>query len=251
MPPGLIDDGSVQIGAWGLDRWLPMVLKAEAYPLAHTHSHIHGNRYPHPHTHPDGNQHTHPHANVTLTGTPTRTPTITLTRTPTRTPTITPTRTVTPTPTITNTPGPCPNLLVNSNFESTTGWFIPITEYSAAYSMAQYHSPWHSMRTGITNPLDNRYSYSDFSQTVSLPLNDDTYTLGMWLYPLSGEVLSGGTLASDQLPDSTPSGRPFRETVLSNDMQYLLILDQLRLLDRHADLDAGATGQPGHTTSST
>jgi hypothetical protein len=165
-----------------------------------------------------------------FTPTVTRTATVTATSTPTRTvtptATITPTRTITLTPTITMTPGPCTELLVNTNFESTSGWFIPLTEYSAAYSLAQYHSPWHSMRTGITNPLDNRYSYSDFSQLVSLPLTSDTYTLGMWLYPLSGEVLSGGTLSSDQLPDATPSRRPFRETVLSNDIQYLLILDR-------------------------
>jgi hypothetical protein len=167
---------------------------------------------------------------TTPTRTPTRTPTLTATSTPTRTPTpsptTTPTRTTTFTPTITLTPGPCTELLVNTNFESTSGWFIPLTEYSAAYSLAQYHSPWHSMRTGITDPLDNTYSYSDFSQLVSLPLNNDTYTLGMWLYPLSGEVLSGESLASGLLPDSTPSGRPFRETVLSNDVQYLLILDR-------------------------
>jgi hypothetical protein len=165
-----------------------------------------------------------------LSPTVTRTATITATRTPTRTatptPTVTPTRTPTPTPTITLTPGPCTQMLVNPYFEATNGWFIPLTEYSAGYSMAQYHSPWHSMRTGITNPLENRYSYSDFSQVVSLPLNSNTYTLGMWLYPLSGEVLTGETLASDLLPDSTPSGRPFQETVLSNDVQYLLILDR-------------------------
>jgi len=169
-------------------------------------------------------------ATAVLTSTATRTATVTATSTPTRTATptatITPTRTVTLTPTITLTPGPCTELLINTNFESNSGWFIPLTEYSAGYSLAQYHSPWHSMRTGITNPLDNRYSYSDFSQTVSLPLNNDTYTLGIWLYPLSGEVLSGGALSSDQLPDATPSGRPFRETVLSNDVQYLLILDR-------------------------
>lgn len=228
VPPGLIDDGSIQIGAWGLDNWLPLVLKAEAYlsptPTRTSTATATSTRTPTPTATLTSTPTRTP--TVTLTGTPTRTPTITLTRTPTRTPTVTLTRTVTSTPTITQTPGPCPNLLINSNFEATTGWFIPITEYSAAYSMAQYHSPWHSMRTGITNPLDNRYSYSDFSQAVSLPLNDDTYTLGMWLYPLSGEVVSGETLASNQLPDSTPSGRPFRETVLSNDIQYLLILDR-------------------------
>ena len=216
VPPGLIDDGSVQIGAWGLDNWLPMVLKAEAY-LSPT---------------PTRTSTATPTRTPTFTptrtptSTPTRTPTATLTGTPTRTPTITPTRTVTPTPTITNTPGPCPNLLVNSNFETTTGWYIPITEYTAGYSTAQYHSPWHSMRTGIINPLDNRYSYSDFSQTVSLPLNDDTYTLSMWLYTLTSEPLtslsSTGLLPTDRLA----IGQPFRDSILSTDKQYVLVLDQ-------------------------
>jgi hypothetical protein len=226
VPPGLIDDGSVQIGAWGLDRWLPIVLKAEAYlsPTPTRTSTPTATRTPT--CTPTRTTTSTPTRTptVTLTGTPTRTPTTTLTSTPTRTPTITPTRTITPTPTITNTPGPCPNLMVNSNFEATTGWFIPITEYSAGYSTTQYHSPWHSMRTGITDPLDNIYSYSDFSQTVSLPLNDDTYTLGMWLYTLSGEVLAGQTQSNIQ--DTLVYGRPFRESVLSTDKQYVLVLNQ-------------------------
>ena len=208
--PGLIDDGSVQVGAWGLDRWLPMVFKAAAYisptPTRTTTAT------------------STPTGTVTLTSTPTRTPTVTLTGTPTRTPTITPTRTVTATPTITNTPGPCPNLFVNSNFEATTGWFIPITEYSADYSLAQYHSPWHSMRTGITASLDNTYSYSDFSQTVTLALNDDTYTLGMWLYTLSGELVAGQPQLESG--DALVYGQPFRDSVLSADKQYVLVLNQ-------------------------
>ena len=226
VPPGLIDDGSIQIGAWGLDNWLPLVLKAEAYlsptPTRTSTVTVTPTRTPTRTATLTSTPTRTPTA--TLTGTRTYTPTVTLTRTPTRTPTVTLTRTITPTPTITNTPGPCPNLLVNSNFEGTTGWFIPVTEYSAAYSMAQYHSPWHSMRTGITDPLDNTYSYSDFSQTVSLPLNDDTYTLGMWLYTLSGEVLAGQT--QPDASDILYIGRPFRESVLSNDKQYVLVLDQ-------------------------
>ena len=216
VPPGLIDDGSVQISAWGLDRWLPMILKAEPYvPLTATFTSTATSTATRTST---------ATPTRTVTGTPTRTSTATSTATRTLTPTSTPTRTITPTPTITNTPGPCPNLIVNSNFETTTGWYIPITEYSADYSTAQYHSPWHSMRTGITDPLDNTYSYSDFSQTVSLPLNDDTYTLGMWLYTLSGELLAGQPQVESS--DSLVYGQPFRDSVLSTDKQYVLVLNQ-------------------------
>ena len=216
VPPGLIDDGSVQISAWGLDRWLPMILKAEPYvPLTATSTST---------ATCTATRTTTATPTRTVTGTPTRTSTATSTATRTLTPTSTPTRTITPTPTITNTPGPCPNLIVNSNFETTTGWYIPITEYSAGYSTAQYHSPWHSMRTGITDPLDNTYSYSDFSQTVSLPLNDDTYTLGMWLYTLSGELLAGQPQVESS--DSLVYGQPFRDSVLSTDKQYVLVLNQ-------------------------
>ena len=151
-------------------------------------------------------------------------PTATYTPGPTRT--STPTRTPTLVPPATYTPGPCVEMLDNVDFEDDDGWYIPITEYSASYSSTRYLSPWHSMRTGILNSLDNRYSYSDFSQTVSLPLNGDSYELGMWLYTLSSEVLTGQTIDSAMLPDSTPTGRLFTETVLTTDLQYVLILNQ-------------------------
>jgi len=140
------------------------------------------------------------------------------------TPTVTPTSgpptatsSPTNTPTATTTPGPCTELLDNTDFEADDGWLIPLTEYPAAYSMAQYHSAWHSMRTGIVLPGDNRYSYSDFRQTVSLPLGSNTFTLGMWLYPLSGETLLQ--------PPPQPETPFFGLESLQNDVQYLLVLD--------------------------
>jgi hypothetical protein len=143
--------------------------------------------------------------------------------TPTPGPSPTPTRTptITPTPTATPTPGPCQQLIVNSNFDGNDGWVILNTVYPATYSYAQYHSAFRSMRTGIINPADNIFSYSDFRQVVTIPSSTHHVTLGMWVYFISGEAKG---LAQPEA--IAPSGKPFTETVLSDDLQYLLILDQ-------------------------
>jgi hypothetical protein len=132
---------------------------------------------------------------------------------------ITPTPGPSPTPTITPTPGPCHELIVNNNFDGTNGWEILNTHYPAAYSNAQYHSPFRSMRTGIVDPADNTYSYSDFRQVVTIPSNANHVTLGMWVYPISSESLLGNLA----LPTRT---KYFGQEVMSSDVQYLLILDQ-------------------------
>lgn len=211
VPPGLIEDGSVAIRGLGLDAWMPLVLKALPPTATNTATATSTRTATATST-----------STSTTTATPTRTSTATLTATSTTTPTITPTRTVTPT----RTPTTCIELLDNNNFEGTDGWFIPITEYTAGYSTAEYHSPWHSMRTGITNPLDNIFSYSDFNQKVSIPSSNDTFTLGMWLYRQSSEVSLVEIPQEVLLRESTPTGRPFRETVLSGDKQYAIILNQ-------------------------
>jgi hypothetical protein len=141
--------------------------------------------------------------------------------TPTPGPSPTPTRTptITPTPTVTPTPGPCDELIVNSNFNGSNGWEIPFTEYPAGYSNTEYHSAFRSMRTGIVNPAHNTYSYSDFRQTVGIPWNANHVTLGMWVYPISGEVLE------NSLPSKPILGSPMRDTPMSGDVQYLLVMD--------------------------
>ena len=138
---------------------------------------------------------------------------------PSPTPTSTPTRT--PTPTITPTPGVCQELIVNNDFSGTNGWVIPYTDYPAGYTYAQYHSPFRSMRTGIVIPGDNTFSYSDFRQMVTVPSSANHVTLGMWVLPISGE-----TQNMSQPAVIAPTNRPFSETTLSGDLQYLLILDQ-------------------------
>ncbi len=155
----------------------------------------------------------------TITLTPTQTPTPTHTPTPTNTPTATNTPLPTNTPAPTQTPGPCENLFVNSDYEGTNGWEILNTVYKAAYSTARAHSPTHSMRTGITDAAQNVYSYSDFRQVVNIPADADSVTLKVWLYPTSGE----SPLA--RLPD-IPDTPFFGLEELSDDVQYILILDQ-------------------------
>jgi hypothetical protein len=113
----------------------------------------------------------------------------------------------------------CLNGLANSGFENDTAWEIPITAYSAAYSTAQAHTGARSMRTGITLPDDDRYSYSDARQVVTIPSDAVSVTLRMWIYSLSAET---STLS---LPERF-EGTTFGESALTSDVQYVIILDR-------------------------
>lgn len=59
--------------------------------------------------------------------------------------------------------------LINPSFETSNGWYIPVTAYSARYSTLRANSGARSMLTGIINFWHNRYSYSDFGQPVYIP----------------------------------------------------------------------------------
>jgi hypothetical protein len=85
------------------------------------------------------------------------------------------------------------------------------------------------MRTGITNPPDNTFSYSDFRQVVTVPSSTHHVTLSTWLFFTSGEATgetSSEAMGLSQPAQIAPTGRIFSETTLSDDLQYLLILDQ-------------------------
>jgi hypothetical protein len=84
----------------------------------------------------------------------------------------------------------CDNELRNWSFENNNGWEIPPTEYSARYTTERFHSGLRSMRTGIVDSDDNRWSYSDAGQWVTIPSNADDVTLRMWEYPRSTGSLS-------------------------------------------------------------
>jgi hypothetical protein len=131
----------------------------------------------------------------------------------------TPTPGPSPTPTPTTTPAPCQERITNNNFEGSNGWEILNTHYPAAYSNAQYHSPFRSMRSGITDPVQNTFSYSDFRQVVSIPSNTHHVTLSMWLYPSSSESIL------EALPEPTRT-QHFGDEPLQSDVQYVLVLDQ-------------------------
>ncbi len=146
----------------------------------------------------------------TLTPTATRTPTPTLTATPTLTPTTIPS----PTPTLAG----CSQLLKNTGFEATSDWNIPITEYSAGYSTTQHHGGSQSMRTGITVTSDNRFSYSDAWQGITIPSTARNATLQVWFYPQTTET-GVMTMAMPKI------GTAFNKLALTGDVQYLLILD--------------------------
>ena len=165
-----------------------------------------------------------PSPTFTRSLTPTRTQTFTVTPThwisptPTRTGTATRTRTATATVTKTPTAPICTDLIVNGGFETSTGWVIPATEYTAGYTTNLWHSGARSMRTGIVNSADNRYSFSSAQQSFRIQAGASSATLKMWIYPRSGEALNG------PLPQMR-IGLPLSETPMANDAQYILILD--------------------------
>jgi len=77
--------------------------------------------------------------------------------------------------------------LINTSFETSSGWYIPITAYSARYSNLLWHSGARSLQTGIINPWHNRYSYSDFGQYVYIPSFISDAFLKFWVYRQSAD----------------------------------------------------------------
>jgi hypothetical protein len=148
---------------------------------------------------------------------PTATPTATNTPTATYTPTITPTPSNTPT--ATNTPAiTCSNLIVNGGFENNSGWYLPITEYSAGYSTYKMHSGSRSLRTGIVNPSHNTESSSSGMQQVTIPAGATQATLEFWIYTKSSSPPFLNVLDLDE--DYSPLSASIDE-----DAQVVLILD--------------------------
>lgn len=127
------------------------------------------------------------------TPTPTSTATATLTSTPTATATSTPTATATATATSTPTVNSCPDMLVNGGYETSGGWTLPSTTYSARYTTARFHSGTRSLQAGIDGVPDV-YAYSTANQTVVLPASYASATLKFWWYPKSEE----GDLSPDE-----------------------------------------------------
>ena len=80
------------------------------------------------------------------------------------------------------------------------------------------------MRTGISNTSINVFSYSDARQTVTIPANAASATLKFYANTYSSE------LPDRPLPD-LPNSANFGDEVLSEDVQYLLILQYETWID--------------------
>ncbi|OGO34105.1 MAG: hypothetical protein A2W35_14265 [Chloroflexi bacterium RBG_16_57_11] len=117
-------------------------------------------------------------------------------------------------------PPACSERISNGGFEYTGAWFIPLTNFSAGYSTALSNAGARSMRTGIVYPAHNRYAYSDFRQTVSIPAASSTATLRFYAYSASGEVY-GSDLVVER-----PTSAELGAAAMAGDVQYLLVLDQ-------------------------
>jgi hypothetical protein len=113
----------------------------------------------------------------------------------------------------------CTNVITNSGFENDQGWELPVTERTARYSTANYHTGSRSVLTGILPTEVNKFSYSSTRQLVKIPDDASRATLRVWLYPSSDESLS---LA---LPGKL-DGEQFGKDVLAGDIQYVLVLDR-------------------------
>ena len=83
----------------------------------------------------------------------------------------------------------CTNQLVNSDMEATTGWLFGASAVPGAYSTAQFASPSHSVRLGITSGA-NVNSYSSMRQQVAVPTGGQL-RLSLQVYPISQPVDAG------------------------------------------------------------
>ncbi len=83
----------------------------------------------------------------------------------------------------------CTNLLVNSDMETNNGWLFGASAAPGAYSTAQFVSPSHSVRLGITSGA-NVNTYSSMRQQVTIPVGAQA-RLNVQVYPISQPVDAG------------------------------------------------------------
>jgi hypothetical protein len=110
----------------------------------------------------------------------------------------------------------CSEAIINGGFEVDGTWQFPVTEYPASYTVAAAHSGTRALRSGITDPGANKYSYSSTRQLISIPANTTSAILRVWLYPVSGEAVN---------LDHELTSAEKETAVLANDAQYVLVLD--------------------------
>jgi hypothetical protein len=76
------------------------------------------------------------------------------------------------------------------------------------------------MRVGIVEPAEDVYSYSSAQQAVSIPADAAGVTLRFHLFPISGEASAAVGFRAP------PVVGAMEEAVLSDDVQYVLVLDE-------------------------
>jgi PKD repeat protein len=113
-----------------------------------------------------------------------------------------------------------PSAIVNGGFEEDEGWTIFTTDYPATYTTAITCTGSRALRTGIVDPEDNVESFSSAQQTVTIPSDVVSATLGFWLYTISGEP----TLKRE-IP-VFPGGSVFDAALLTVDLQYVFLLNE-------------------------
>ncbi len=133
-------------------------------------------------------------------------------------------------------PDACMNQVVNPGFKSTGGWGIPYTAYSAGfvdrfpYSDEVYLGSW-AIRTGI--PVyaysQNRYSYSDFWQTVYIPNSASTALLTFYNRMANSDPYLAPELKSEsdfaETEAAFAEGSVWGQEPLSGDWMYVLVLN--------------------------
>jgi len=99
-------------------------------------------------------------------------------------------------------------LIINPSFETDEAWVIPVTEYSAGYSVSRAHSGLRSMRLGIAVG-GNVFSYSSAQQTVEIPSGATQAILSFYYFPVM-EYGDGDeiyfcvlTVSDDEIPECT------------------------------------------------
>lgn len=83
----------------------------------------------------------------------------------------------------------CVNIVVNSDFETTSGWTLNPTEAPATYVAAPNRTG-RAMRLGITEE-PNRAAYSSITQTVTIPLDATTAELRWDFFAISEDTSDG------------------------------------------------------------
>lgn len=120
-------------------------------------------------------------------------------------------------------PPTCTERIGNGGFEYNSSWYVPYTNFTAGYSTWLSRTGLRSMRTGIVYWYHNRYSYSDFRQTVTIPSSYSTATLRYYAYQMSGAGYGKSVDETAALREGTnvldEASAPYSDT------QYLLVLN--------------------------